>query len=98
MCGWACQYLLLVKMGGRKSSTQWMPPSRNSTANGVAELRAGRRYHTVRQINSGGPHGQRQQRPEERNEEAEERQEVDRFMFLLETERLVIRPWQPDDR
>src|SRR6185295_17767974 len=46
---------------------------------------------------SGGHHGQRQQRPEERNEETEKgrQQEV---TFRLESDRLIIRPLRPDDR
>jgi len=43
----------------------------------------------------GGNDGQRQQRSQERNEEAEKRQEV---VFRLETDRLLIRPWRSDDR
>jgi RimJ/RimL family protein N-acetyltransferase len=46
---------------------------------------------------TGGHHGQRQQRPEERNEETEKgrQQEV---TFRLESDRLIIRPLRPDDR
>ena len=42
-------------------------------------------------------HGQRQQRTEKRDEEAEEGQEVT-SVFRLESERLFIRAWEPADR
>ena len=51
------------------------------------------RYH----LNEGGNiHGQRTKRSATRNEEAEEGQEE--IVFRLETERLYIRPWTPEDR
>jgi RimJ/RimL family protein N-acetyltransferase len=41
-------------------------------------------------------HGQREQRSQERDEEAEKGQEV--VLFTLETDRLLVRPWTSADR